>query len=132
MQILPQSAISWQLLKKRFYSLKKIFFLRLKGLEMVLKKSSLIWKFFHWFGLNPPPLFFPDFPDWKKSSKFSLISLIARNPGYSVYKYALGSINTKRLFQFEMNIYLPVFDVHIKHTKVSLKPELVNGNRPEM
>ena len=26
------------------------------------------------------PLFFPDFPDWKKSSKISLISLIGGNP----------------------------------------------------
>ena len=34
------------------------------------------------------PLFFPDFPDWKKSSKFSLnslISLIGGNPAYSFY-----------------------------------------------
>ena len=26
------------------------------------------------------PLFFPDFPDWKKLSNFSLISLISGNP----------------------------------------------------
>ena len=74
MQILPQSAISWQLLKKRFYSLKKTFFLRLKGLKMVLKKVPWFENFFTDFGSKPPvfPWFpwlekvfkiFPDFPD---------------------------------------------------------------------
>ena len=29
------------------------------------------------------PQFFPDFPDWKKSSKFSLNSLIGGNPDHS-------------------------------------------------
>ena len=37
--------------------------------------------------LAEKPLFFPDFPDWKKSSKFSLnslISLIGGNPEISL------------------------------------------------
>ena len=34
--------------------LKERFFLRLKGLKMVFKKSSLIWNFFPDFGWNPP------------------------------------------------------------------------------
>ena len=85
------SAISWQLLKKVFIVLKKHFFLRLKGLKglkMVLKKSSLIWKLFPWFWLKTP--FSPDFPDWKKSSKFSLNSLIGGNP-----------VNSMSLVQFQ-------------------------------
>ena len=74
-------AISWQLL--RFNVLKNIFlrFIGLKGLKMVWEKSSLIWNFFPWLWLKN--LFFPDFSDWKKSSKFSLnslISLIGGNP----------------------------------------------------
>ena len=36
------STIPWQLQKERFYSLKKHFFLGLKGLKMFSKKSSLI------------------------------------------------------------------------------------------
>ena len=68
-------AISWQLL--RFNSLKKHF--------------PRVYRF-KWFGKNFPDLkffslilaekllFFPDFPDWKKSSKFSLNSLISGNP----------------------------------------------------
>ena len=39
---------------------------------MVLKKSSLMRNFSSLI-LAENPLFFPDFPDWKKSSKFSLI-----------------------------------------------------------
>ena len=45
---------------------------------MVLKKVPDL-KFFSLI-LAENPLFFPDFPDWKKSSKFSLISLIGGNP----------------------------------------------------
>ena len=75
MQILQFPDSSWGLTV-----LKNIFlrFIGLKGLKMVWKKSSLIWNFFPWFWLKNP--FFPDFPDWKKSSKFSLNSLIGGNP----------------------------------------------------
>ena len=71
-------AISWQLLSLTV--LKNIFlrFIGLKGLKMV-------WKKVPWF-----QIFFPDFgwktlffPDWKKSSKFSLNSLIGGNPDWS-------------------------------------------------
>ena len=51
---------------------KKRFFLRLKCVENGFEKSSLIWNFFPWYWLKNPQ-FFPDFPDWKKFSKFSLI-----------------------------------------------------------
>ena len=75
-------AISWQLL--RFNSLKNIFlrFIGLKGLKYGLEKKFPDLKFFSLI-LAEKPLFFPDFPDWKKSSKFSLnslISLIGGNP----------------------------------------------------
>ena len=54
---------------------------------MVWKKKFPDLKFFPLI-LAEKPLFFPDFPDWKKSSKFSLnslISLIGGNPvSYSV------------------------------------------------
>ena len=76
------SAISWQLL--RFNSLKKHFpqifgFIRF---ENGLGKKFPDLKFFSLI-LAENPLFFPDFPDWKKPSKFSLnslISLIGGNP----------------------------------------------------
>ena len=75
MQILQFPDSSWGLTV-----LKNIFlrFIGLKGLEKKfpdLKFFSLI--------LAEKPLFFPDFPDWKKSSKISLnslISLIGGNP----------------------------------------------------
>ena len=78
------SAISRQLL--RFNSLKKHFpqifgFIRF---ENGLGKKFTDLKFFSLI-LARNPLFFPDFPDWKKPSKFSLnslISLIGGNPEY--------------------------------------------------
>ena len=45
---------------------------------MIWKKVP--WSEFFSLILAEKPLFFPDFPDWKKSSKFSLISLIGGNP----------------------------------------------------
>ena len=68
------SAISWQFLKKRFYSLIKTFSHRLKGLKMVLKKVPWFEHCFPDFGWKPPvfPWFpwlekvfknFPNFPD---------------------------------------------------------------------
>ena len=50
--------------------------------ENGLKKKFPDLKYFSLI-LADKPLFFPDFPDWKKSSKISLnslISLIGRNP----------------------------------------------------
>ena len=75
------SAISRQLL--RFNSLKKHFpqifgFIRF---ENGLGKKFPDLKFFSLI-LAGNPLFFPDFPDWKKPSKFSLNSLIGGNPEY--------------------------------------------------
>ena len=75
-------AISQQLL--RFNSLKKHFpqIYRSKRFENGLKKKFPDLKYFSLI-LADKPLFFPDFPDWKKSSKISLnslISLIGRNP----------------------------------------------------
>ena len=72
-------AISWQLL--RFNSLKKHFLqiYRFKRFENGLEKKFPDLKLFslilaeNWFSLF--------FPDWKKSSNFSLISLIGGNPG---------------------------------------------------
>ena len=71
-------AISWPLL--RFKSLKKHFpqIYRFKRFENGLEKKFPDLKFFQLI-LAENPLFFPDFPDWKKSSKFSLISLISGN-----------------------------------------------------
>ena len=79
MQILLFPDSSWGLTV-----LKNIFlrFIDLKGLKMVWEKSSLIWIFFPDFGWKIPV--FPDFPDWKKSSKFSLNSLIGRNPVHMI------------------------------------------------
>ena len=67
-------AISWQLL--RFNSLKKHFpqIYRFKRFENSLEKKFPDLKFFPDFGWKTR--FFPDFPDWKKSSKFSLNSLL--------------------------------------------------------
>ena len=75
MQILQFPDSSWGLTV-----LKNIFlrFIGLNGLKMVWKKSSDL-KFFSLI-LAENPRFFPDFPDWKKSSKFSLNSLIGGNP----------------------------------------------------
>ena len=63
--------------------LKNIFlrFIGLKRLKMVWKKKFLYLNFFSLI-LAQNPLFLPDFPVWKKSSKFSLISLIGGNPEY--------------------------------------------------
>ena len=71
------NAISWQLLKKGFTVLKNIF-PHIKWFENSLEKKFPDLKIF------PPilaenTLFFPDFPDWKKSSKFSLNFLIGGN-----------------------------------------------------
>ena len=72
-------AISWQFL--RLNSLKKHFpqIYRFKRFENGWEKKFPDLKFFPLI-LAKKPLFFPDFPDWKKSSKFSLISLIGGNP----------------------------------------------------
>ena len=58
------SAISWHLLKKSFYSLKK-HFPQIKRFENGLKKSSLIWNLFLWF--------------WLKTPCFSLISVTGKS-----------------------------------------------------
>ena len=83
-------AISWQLL--RFNSLRKLRLnfpqiYRFKRFENGLEKKFPDLKFFSLI-LAEKPLFFPDFPDWTKSSKFSLnslISLIGGNPGRTYY-----------------------------------------------
>ena len=67
--------------EKAFAVFKK-HFPQIKRFKNSFEKSSLIWKFFPWFWLKTL-LFFPDFTDWKKSSKiflFSLISLIGGKP----------------------------------------------------
>ena len=72
--------ISWQFL--RFNSLKKHFpqIYRCKRFENGWEKKFPDLKFFSLILAVKNPLFFPDFPDWKKSSKFSLNSLIGGNP----------------------------------------------------
>ena len=79
MQILPHYVqfpdSSWGLTVLKNFFLR---FLGLKGLKMVWEKVPWFENFFPDFGWNP--VFFPDFPDWKKSSKFSLNSLIGGNP----------------------------------------------------
>ena len=72
-------AISWQLLKKRF----TIIFPQIKRFENSFEKKFPDLKIVPSFWLKNP-LFFPYFPDWKKSSKFSLISLIGRDPAMSL------------------------------------------------
>ena len=75
------SVIFWQFLKERFYILKKHFTSDYKVWKWFWKKFPDL-KFFSLI-LAENPLFFPDFPDWKKSSKISLnslISLIGKNP----------------------------------------------------
>ena len=67
MQILPQSAISWQLLRKRFYSLKKTFFLRLKGLKNGFEKKFPDLKIFSLILAQNPV--FPWFPWLEKVFK---------------------------------------------------------------
>ena len=64
-----------------FNSLKKHFpqIYRFKRFENGLEKKFPDLKFFSLI-LAENPLFFPDFPDWKKSSKFPLNSLIGGNP----------------------------------------------------
>ena len=62
----------------------KIFFLHIKRLKMVLKKKFPDFKIFPLI-LAEKPLLFPDFPDWKKSSKFSLNSLIFLIGGSPAY-----------------------------------------------
>ena len=80
MQILQFPDSSWGLtvLKKHF---PQVY--RFKWFENGLEKKFPDLKFFSLI-LAKKTLFFPDFPDWKKSSKFSLnslISLIGGNPG---------------------------------------------------
>ena len=70
------STISWQLL--RFNSLKK-HFPQIKRFENGLERKFPDLKFFSLILAENPP-FSPDFPNWKKSSKFSLISLLGGNP----------------------------------------------------
>ena len=83
-------AISRQLL--RFNSLKKHFpqVYRFNWFENGLEKKFPDLKFFSLI-LAENPRFFPDFPDWKKSSKFSLNSLIGGNPVIA-YLLAIGGI----------------------------------------
>ena len=100
-------AISWQLLG--FNSLKKHFpqIYRFKGFKNGLEKKFPDLKFFSLI-LAEKPLFFPDFPDWKKSSKFSLnslISLIGGNP--ALWRYVSHSnhsglrLSFRRSFHFK-------------------------------
>ena len=70
MQTLPLTAISRQLLKKGFTVLKNII-PQIKRFQNGFEKKFPDLKFFPWFWLKTP--FSPDFSDWKKSSKFSLI-----------------------------------------------------------
>ena len=80
------SAISWQLL--RFNSLKKHFpqIFGYKRFENGLGKKFSDLKYFPLI-LAENPIFYPDFPDWKKSSKFSLNSLIGGNPAFSSHNF---------------------------------------------
>ena len=90
-------AISWQLL--RFNSLKKHFPQRFNSLKKHFPQIHRFKRFENGWGKKFPdlkffslilaenPLFFPDFPDWKKSSKFSLIFLIGGNPGDAIYEF---------------------------------------------
>ena len=89
MQILQFPDSSWGLTV-----LKNIFlrFIGLKGLKWFGKKVPWFEIFFPDFGWKP--LFFPDFPDWKKSSKFSLNSLISLIGGNPVYILCLSTVHT--------------------------------------
>ena len=82
-------AISWQLL--RFNSLKKHFpqIYRFRRFENGLGKKFPDLKFFSLI-LAEKTLFFPDFPDWKKSSEISLNSLIGGNPAQANFRPNLG------------------------------------------
>ena len=87
------SVISWQFLKERFYILKKHFTSDYKVWKWFWKKFPDL-KIFSLI-LAENPLFFPDFPDWKKSSKFSLnslISLIGGNPVWDILLVCLKKI----------------------------------------
>ena len=95
-------AISWQLL--RFNSLKKHFpqIYRFKRFENGLEKKFPDLKFFSLI-LAEKPLFFPDFPDWKKSSKFSLNSLISLIGGNPVLALCLEFYNSS-VYHYESSI----------------------------
>ena len=57
---------------------------------MVLKKTFPDFNIFSLI-MAENPLFFHNFPDWKKSSIISLISLIGGNPDYRpVYTYHIS------------------------------------------
>ena len=89
-------AISCQLL--RFNSLKKHFpqiIYMFKRFENGLEKKFPDLNFFPDFGWKSPVL--PDFPDWKKSSKFPLNSLIGGNPE-CVNRYT-NAVNSSRLIR---------------------------------
>ena len=106
-------AISWQLL--RFNSLKKHFpqIYRFKRFENGLEKKFPDLKFFSLI-LAENPLFFPDFPDWKKSSKFSLnslISLISGNPVFCISHFLPIQIN-KCLFFSMVSRHFWVLTLH--------------------
>ena len=58
----PDNSWDWTVLKKHFPQIKKF--------ENGLGKKYPDLKFFPLI-LAENPLYFPDFPDWKKSSKFS-------------------------------------------------------------
>ena len=81
MQILQFPDSSWGLTV-----LKNIFlrFIGLKGLEMVWKKSSLIWNFFPWL--------------WLKNPCFSLISLTGKSlqnfPWIPWFPWSVGTLST--------------------------------------
>ena len=78
MQILQFPDSSWGLTVLKTFS--QIY--RFKRFENGLEKKFPDLKFFSLI-LAEKPLFFPDFPVWKKSSKFSLNSLIGGNPADS-------------------------------------------------
>ena len=76
---------------------------------MVWKKFPDL-KFFSLI-LAEKPLFFPDFPDWKKSSKFSLNSLIGENPAIGrVY-----GLSIRRSYPFKVSkSVIRSLNVHFK------------------
>ena len=101
-------------------SLKKRFFLRLKG----LKRLKMVLKIVPWFDIFSPdfgwkPPVVPWFPWLKKVFKFSLISLIGLNPGFFCQgsiklcrKVATAFIFVKKILQL-LDLILYLFSVQL-------------------
>ena len=100
-----KSFTNWQLL--RFNSLKKrcpqIF--GFKRFENGLGKKFPDLKYFPLI-LAENPIFYPDFPDWKKSSKFSLNSLIGGNPAFSSRNFTEHFNLTVFIFNLMVKLYI--------------------------